>query len=124
MILQKSIPALLIGLFVIGALSCHKDHDEPPPKPYPKKQVIYSVKGSNFILNYIDSNSAFQSNQAFQGSFDYTFQKAPGSPIGITVSLASPADSITSWEIYIDGKLYANAYSPGGAYMLVPYEPF
>lgn len=123
MIFKKGIPALLIGLFVIGALSCKKNHDEPP-KTYPPKQVIYSVKGSNFVLNYIDSNSNFQSNQAFQGSFDYTFYKTPGSPIGMSIALASAADSIISWSIFIDGKLYANAYSTGGAYMLVPYEPF
>jgi hypothetical protein len=42
----------------------------------------------------------------------------------MSIFLASPADSIITWEISIDGKLYANAFSPGGAYMLVPYNPF
>ncbi len=122
MIVKMRLPVLLTGL-LMGMLSCKKNHDQPT-KTYPPKQVIYSVKGSNFVLNYLDSNHVFQSNKTFQGSFDYTFLSAPGSAIGITISPASPADSITYWGIFIDGKLYANAYSAGGAYMLVPYEPF
>jgi hypothetical protein len=110
---------MLLGLvFAFSFFSCKK---EPPPDFTPKI-VSYLVTGSNFRLNFIDSNMAFQRDRNFSGSFLYEFRKAPGTNIGISIFKSSPADSITSWRLSIDGKLYANGFSEGGAYMQIPYN--
>ena len=86
------------------------------------KDILYVVKGTHLKLNFIDSQSVFQKDRAFQDSFHYAFKKGPGAQIGISVHSQSPADTIYSWHIFINGKLYANAFSEGGAYLTVPYD--
>ena len=103
---------------VVAALSCKKDK---PPVNYPPRHVTYLVKGTRIKLNFIDSTSGFLRDQLFTDSFRYEFMRKPGTYIGITVGTATPDDLIYGWEIRIDGKLVANAFSVGGAYFNIPY---
>jgi hypothetical protein len=105
---------------IVAAVSCRKDRDKE--KTYPPKNITYIVKGTNIKLNFIDSQSVFQQNKVFADSFHYSFKKGPGAGIGISVHALSPADTIYGWQILINGKLYANAFSTGGAYLTVPYD--
>jgi len=110
---------VVIVVLLITALSCTKKEN---PVPRGKiRDILYRVKGSNIRLNYIDSNSVFQRDQVFSDSFSYAFKKGSGASIGISVYRYSPDDQVTEWDIYIDGKLYANAFGEGGAYLTVPY---
>ena len=86
------------------------------------KKIVYEVHGSKFRLNYIDSNSVFQKDQVYDSIFHYEFWKGSGASIGITIHKNSPGDTIFSWELYINDKLYANAFSEGGVYLIVPYD--
>ncbi len=108
--------SLLIG-GLLAIASCEKEEQVFPPKT-----ILYIVKGSHLKLNYIDSQSIFKQNQLFADSFRDQFKKGPGASIGITVNRGSDGDSIYSWQILIDGKLYANAFREGGAYFTVPYN--
>jgi len=102
------------------AFACKKDKPKPPAY-YPPRQVQYLVKGTHIKVNFIDSVSGFQRDRVYSDSFRYVFMRAPGTYIGITVGTPSAEDVIYGWEIRIDGKLTANAFSTGGAYFNVPY---
>ncbi len=108
----------------VSLFSCKKDsgNKDKPDSNFPPKHIVYLVKGTNFRLNYIDSNSVFQHDQLFKDSFRYEFDKGPGASIGISIYLPSQTDTIFSWYIYINNKLYADAFSEGGAYLTVPYD--
>ena len=113
---------LLAGLIIIAG-SCKKDKEPKEPVPgFAEKNILYLVKGTHLKLNYIDSESVFQRDQVFQDSFRYEFRKGPGASIGITINRQSASDTIYSWHIFINGKLYANAFSEGGVYLTVPYD--
>lgn len=73
-------------------------------------------------MNFIDSTSGFLRDQLYTDSFRYDFMRKPGTSIGMTVNVPVAEDVIYSWEIRIDGKLVANAFSIGGAYLAVPYN--
>jgi hypothetical protein len=107
---------------LITATSCDKDKDNVKEVTFPPKDITYIVKGTNIKLNFIDSQSVFQQDKVFTDSFHYAFKKGPGANIGISVHSLSPADTIYGWQILINGKLYANAFSGGGAYFTVPYD--
>jgi hypothetical protein len=109
----------LVILIVAAAFACKKDRTQT--SNYPPRHVLYLVKGTQIKMNFIDSNSGFQRDQLFSDSFRYEFSRKPGTGIGISVGVASPQDTIYSWEIRIDGKLTANAFSVGGAYLSIPY---
>jgi hypothetical protein len=111
--------SVLLGLTALAFCACKKS-DDPTPS-YPPREVTYVVKGTKFTLNFIDSSNAFEKGVIKQDSFRYDFWKGPGTNIGITVASFSPSDTVYSWEIYIDGKLSANALGQGGAYFGVPY---
>ena len=119
---HKKHPLLLFVLLVIAATSCDKDKEVIKEVTFIPKDILYVVKGTHLKLNFIDSQSVFQKDRAFQDSFHYAFKKGPGAQIGISVHSQSPADTIYSWHIFINGKLYANAFSEGGAYLTVPYD--
>lgn len=85
------------------------------------RHVLYLVKGSHIKMNFIDSTSGFLRDQVYADSFRYEFKRRPGTGIGITVNVPSPGDTIYNWEVRIDGKLVANAFSVGGAYLNIPY---
>ena len=123
MVLLKKYPVLFLGLIFAGVNSCKKDTVQIKDRDqiFVPKDILYLVKGTHLKLNYIDSKSVFQRDQVFQDSFWYEFKKGPGASIGISVFRQSTTDSIYSWHIYINGKLYANAFSEGGAYLTVPY---
>lgn len=112
---------LVIAAFLmITVLSCTKK--EHPVTPRGRlSTIVYLVRGSNIRMNYIDSASVFQRDKVFTDSFRYEFKKGSGASIGMSVYRLSPDDSINEWDLYIDGKLYANAFSEGGVYMIVPY---
>ncbi|HMH22021.1 MAG TPA: hypothetical protein VK563_09600 [Puia sp.] len=115
----------LLGLVGAVSYSCNKANSKPSgPASTTPRQIQYLIKGTKFNLNFIDSNNNFQQNQTMVDSFHYSFKKGAGGNIGISITRYTPADIIYSWEIYIDGKLYANAFSEGGAYMVVPYTLF
>lgn len=107
---------LLIAVCML--LSCKKDH---PVYQNKTRKIKYVVNGTNFRLNFIDSLSAFNADKVFRDVFSYEFRKGTGANIGMSVYRQSSSDTIYSWAIYIDDKLYANAFSEGGAYMMVPY---
>jgi hypothetical protein len=112
-------------LAVAVIFSCNKAATHPSgPGTTTPRQILYLIKGTNFNLNFIDSSNNFQQNVTMVDSFHYSFKKGAGGNIGISILRYTPADIIYSWEIYIDGKLYANAFSEGGAYMVVPYTLF
>jgi hypothetical protein len=114
---------LAIGFMALGIFSCKKDKTDPPFENVATlKKITYLVKGTNFKMNYIDSFSVFQSDRVFQDSFRYEFIKGSGAEIGMSIFLQAPTDVIFSWAIYVNDKLYANAYSQGGAYFTVPYN--
>ena len=122
MSLLKYTPVLFCYLLIVIAPSCNKSKSNATLVPRAKERdILYLVKGSNFRLNFIDSNSVFQRDKVFQDSFRYEFKKGSGASIGISIYKQSPGDSIHEWEIYIDGQLTANAFSEGGAYLTVPY---
>lgn len=105
------------------SLSCGKDKPkEIFSNQATLKTVVYLVKGTNLKLDFIDSNSVFQTNMVYVDSFKYEFKKGSGASIGISIFKASSSDTIYSWSIFIDNKLYANAFSEGGAYFTVPYN--
>jgi len=124
MIVRKVISVMFFGWIIAGSITCKKEkaNSSSHTPVFTPKKILYQVKGTHFRLNYIDSNSVFQKDQVFHDSFKYQFTKGPGAGIGISVFLLDSTDRIDSWEIYINGKLYANAFSEGGAYMTVPYD--
>jgi len=83
---------------------------------------MYLVKGTRIKLNFIDSTSGFLRDQLYTDSFRYEFMRKPGTGIGMSVGVATSSDSIYGWEIRVDGRLVANAFSVGGAYLAVPYN--
>jgi hypothetical protein len=110
---------LTLGLLIILLVSCKKEtHATPRAK---QRDIVYEVSGTHFKLNYIDSNSVFKRDEMHNDLFRYAFKKGSGASIGISISKQTSDDQIYSWKIYIDGQLYANAYSEGGAYFTVPY---
>ena len=100
--------------------ACEKDKNIEPT--FVEKNILYLVKGTHLKLNYIDSGSVFQKDQVFQDSFRCEFKKGPGASIGISVFRESASDTVYSWHIFINGNLYANAFSEGGAYFTIPYD--
>ena len=121
---KRMFTILAIGFMTLGIFSCKKDKAGNPPAENQAtlKKILYVVKGTNFKVNYIDSTSRFQSDHVFQDSFHYEFIKGSGAEIGMSIYLQAPTDMIYSWAIYVNDKLYANAYSQGGAYFTVPYN--
>jgi len=114
---------LILSLISLSQVCCKKDATRKDLVPVASlKKILYEVRGTRFKLNYIDSNSVFQSNQVYDSLFHYEFWKGSGASIGITINRISPADTIYSWSLYIDDKLYANAFSEGGVYLTVPYN--
>lgn len=124
MVLYKKYSVLFLGLIFTGVSSCKKDTDQikDTDPVFVPKDILYLVKGTHLKLNYIDSESVFQRDQVFQDSFRYEFKKGPGASIGISVFHQSTTDTVYSWHIFINGKLFANAFSQGGAYLTVPYD--
>jgi hypothetical protein len=114
--------SLFLGL-VTTFWACKKTPDEPglSGADTPKRNVTYIVKGTKFKLNFIDSTNNFQQNVVGTDGFQYSFAKGAGANIGMSISAFSAADTITSWEIDIDGKVAVIAYSDGSAYFTVPY---
>lgn len=109
---------MVVTLCVFLAVGCKKRADiifEP-------KQVVYNVKGTHFRVSYIDSNSVFVQNQFFRNEFTYVFRKSPGSPVGMSINTATVADTVYSWGIALDGRVFANAFSPGTAYLNIPFD--
>lgn len=126
--INKSVAFVLFASFLL-AISCskhkhHSDDDNAPINPVGiSRTVVYTVKGTNFNIDYIDSNSVYKTDQVFMDSFVYTFKKGSGANVGLTVHPQSGlTDIIYSWSITIDGVLYANAFSEGGAFLSVPYK--
>ncbi|MBC7913004.1 MAG: hypothetical protein H7Y07_02675 [Pyrinomonadaceae bacterium] len=122
-----------VSLLCMCSTSCKKDKKESDVSPEAKKEqpgkmvvtkkkIVYLVKGTYFRLNYIDSNSVFQTDRRFQDSARITFNKNSGEYVGMSVFEQLPKDTIFSWEIFINGRLHANAFSPGGAYFIIPYD--
>jgi len=111
---MKRFPVILLAFL---ALACKKDK----PLNTNPRHVTYLVTGTRIKLNFIDSTSGFLRDQLYTDSFHYDFWRKPGTSIGITVNPASSADTIYNWEIRVDGKLVANAFSTGGAYLSIPY---
>ncbi len=110
-------------LFLCMVSSCKKGkQDDYIDNKATVKTILYIIKGTGIKVNFIDSNSIFQSGQIYHGLFQYQFRKGSGAGIGISVFKETAADTIYSWSILIDGKLYANAFSEGGAYLTVPYN--
>jgi hypothetical protein len=110
---------LTFGLLIMLLVSCKKENN---PSPRAKQRdIVYEVSGTHFKLNYIDSNSVFKRDEVYNDSFRYAFKKSSGASIGISIFKQTSDDQIYSWKIYVDGQLYANAYSEGGAYFTVPY---
>lgn len=116
--LKKMYAAIVVSLGLIACICCKKE----VPKVYNPKKVVYLVRGTQFRLNFIDSNSVFQKDKVFRDSFRYEFIKGPGASIGISIYRFSAADTIFSWELFLDGQLFANAFSEGGVYSTVPYD--
>jgi hypothetical protein len=116
-------PLWLLVILSVAFIQCKKDHkralDNLPS--YPSRLVHYKVSGTNVRLDYIDSTSTFLTDQPLNGNFDYEFRRGPGTQIGINVDPADSTGAVFSWEIYIDNKLFANAFSRGGAYFIIPY---
>ncbi|MEO5564983.1 MAG: hypothetical protein ABIR18_16170 [Chitinophagaceae bacterium] len=122
MIVKKLV--FFCSFLLAGILSCKKDNeleDNINGKAGDRK-ITYVVDGTHFRLNYIDSNNVFQRDRTFTDHFSYEFSKGSGASIGMSIFLLDPSDQIYSWKIYIDDKLYANAFSEGGAYLTVPYH--
>jgi hypothetical protein len=86
------------------------------------RKVVYEVKGTKFRISYIDSVSVFRQDQVYTGSFRYEFRRGPGASIGFSVYKFSSSDTIAEWRIMIDNKLYALAFSEGGAYLDIPFR--
>lgn len=132
MIVMKMTRILLFSfswLAVTAIISCRKDRHRDEDKNQPTiinqaslKTIVYTVKGTHFRMNYIDSNSIFRRDGDLHDFFRYEFRKGSGASIGMSVFPFDTNDEIYSWTIYIDGKLYANAFSEGGAYFTVPYN--
>jgi hypothetical protein len=112
---MKFFPVIFL---VVLASACKKDK----PLNTQPRHITYLVTGTRIKLNFIDSTSGFLKDQLYTGSFHYDFWRKPGTSIGITVNAASSTDTIYNWEIRVDGKLVANAFSVGGAYLAVPYN--
>lgn len=117
MLIKNYLLFVLIGCFGCVTLSCKKDK----PPVFKPKIVVYTVAGTNFRLNYIDSKYVFHKDEVFKDNFRLEFKQGPGASIGISIFKATDSDSIFSWRLEMDGKLYANGFSEGGAYMTVPY---
>ncbi len=114
---------ILLGLGSTVLFSCKKNSTNPDGKGdtnTTKHQVTYTVSGTNFTLNFIDSNNVFESGVKSSGTWTYTFKQGSGANIGLTVNAAASTD-VSSWAIEIDGDAKANAFSTGGAYFTVPY---
>jgi len=109
----------VVILIVATALACKKDRQQT--SNYPPRHVLYLVKGTHIKMNFIDSISGFRQGQLFTDSFRYEFSRKPGTGIGMSVGIADSTDVIYGWEIRVDGKLVANAFSVGGAYLNIPY---
>lgn len=114
----------------IFSASCRKNKKETPlpqiENDHPenvavKKKIVYLVKGSNFRLNLIDSNSVFRRDIYMKDSIRYSFNKGSGASIGMSVFKQTITDTIFYWEISVNGEVKANAHSVGGAYFMVPY---
>lgn len=119
----KYIPAAILPFLICFIISCKKEKAPPNASTQAVIRIVsYNVKGSNIRVNFIDSNTVFQKDKTYHGSFDYTFRKGSGAPIGISVFKQTALDTIYSWTLTIDGKLYANAFSEGGAYLSVPFK--
>lgn len=99
-------------------MSCKKDH---PVYQNKLRKIKYVVSGTNFRMNYIDSLSVFNSDKVYRDSFSYEFLKGTGASVGMSIYRQASSDSIHYWALYIDDKLYANAFSEGGVYMMIPY---
>ena len=124
---------IFAGVLSLTAGSCKKGEKDPTELPgketetpgdgplATKKTIVYIVKGTRFRLNMIDSNSVFKRDLYFNDSLKYQFEKRAGSNVGISVFKQAIGDTITSWEIKVNGKVQANAASEGGAYFTVPY---
>jgi hypothetical protein len=119
MFLKKLLVACLL---TTGMLSCSKDKEATRDNKAGGSTIVYIVEGTHFRLNYIDSNSVFQKDETYSDHFRYEFKKGSGANIGMSVFLLNSTDQIYSWKIFIDNKLYANAFSEGGAYLTVPYH--
>ena len=125
---RRTLSYTLLILFFFTAGSCnkskhhHNDDDSPIVPVAALRTIAYSVKGTNFSVSFIDSNTVYQVNQVYKDSFEYEFKKGSGAGIGMTISQQSSSDTIFSWRITIDGVLYANAFSEGGAFFNVPYK--
>lgn len=109
----------VVIFIAVMAFACRKER--PPVSNYPPRHVMYLIKGTHIKLNFIDSTGGFQRDRLFTDSFRYEFWRKPGTGIGMSVGVATPEDVIYGWEIRIDGKLCANAFSVGGAYLNIPY---
>lgn len=121
---MRSVKIISLSLLIIWCTSCSKtktDKNDPGPDGSSKK-IVYTVTGTHFKLNYIDSNSVFHNGEIHDGTFRYEFNKGSGAYIGISIFVLQPSDHIDSWTIHIDNKLVANAFSEGGAYFTVPYH--
>ncbi len=120
--------AYVLFIVLIFTSACNKskhrhDDDDSPIVPIGAlRSVTYSVKGTNFNVSFIDSNTIYKVNQVYKDSFVYEFRKGSGAGIGMTVSPQSTSDTVYSWRITIDGALYANAFSEGGAFFNIPYK--
>ncbi len=120
--------SLIFFLFIGFISACnksrhrHNDDDAPINPVGALRTVKYSIVGTNFQINYIDSNTIYKSNEVYKDSFVYEFKKGSGAGIGLTVAKQSSSDTIYSWRITIDDVLYANAFSDGGAFFTVPYK--
>ena len=113
---------LIFVLLAASSASCDKEKEVIKEVTFIPKDILYVVKGTQLKLNFIDSQSVFQKDRVFKDSFHYQFKKGPGASIGITVNRQSTSDTIYSWHIFINGKLFANAFSEGGAYFTIPYD--
>ena|SRR5579871_1613603 len=120
---RNSLLITLIGLGAISSFSCKKNSSDPDgsSSSTTKKTVSYTVTGTKYTVSFIDSTNSYEQGVTESGTWTYTFKQGSGANIGMTIALATSSDTIDSWEITVDGKLYANAYSAGGAFFTVPY---
>lgn len=119
MAFKKWSGSMALGLLFVLLFACKKETQQTARAK--TRDIVYEVSGTHFKLNYIDSNSVFKRDEVYNDTFRYAFKKGSGASIGISISKQTSDDQIYSWKIYIDGQLYANAFSEGGAYLTVPY---
>lgn len=126
---NQTIFRILLLISIFFSIACnkakhrHNDDDAPIVPVGALRTIVYSIKGTNFNVSFIDSNTIYQRSQVYKDSFVYEFKKGSGAGIGMSVAKQSPStDTIYSWQITIDGVLYANAFSEGGAFFDVPYK--